>query len=115
MNLQPPDHLDDRACEEWFRVLPELQRTGWFNLVLDQVILEGYCVMVSYAVAAEKLLAERGLVYTAPDGTESVNPIAEWVIEARNEALNSANVLGLTPKSRAEIERGVVEGEEWHG
>ena len=115
MSLQPPDHLDDRACEEWCRVLPILQRTGWFDLDLDQVILAGYCAMVSHAIAAQQLLAERGLVYTAPDGTEKADTIAEILVDAWSAVLNAAIVLGLTPKSRTEIERGVVGDEEWHG
>ena len=107
MSLQPPEHLDDRAREEWYRVLPALQRTGFFDSDLDEVILAGYCSMVSHAIAAERLLAERGLVYVGPDGTEKADPIAECVVDLSNAVLNAAIVLGLTPKSRAAIESSI--------
>ena len=92
MSLEPPDYLDGLAREEWYRVLPVLQRTGWFDLDLDQVMLAGYCAMVGHAIAAQQLLAERGLVYTAPDGTEKADPIVECVVDAWNAVLNAAIV-----------------------
>ncbi len=62
---------------------------------------------MTHQLHGDRLLAERGLVYVGPDGTEKVDPIAECVVDLSNAVLNAAIVLGLTPKSRAQIESSI--------
>ena len=105
----PPEHLDQRGREEWDRILPLLQETGFFDLGLDAGALEGYCAMVGHAVAAEKYLAARGLV---EDGSEKLNLVSGWLVDVWSAVLESAIALGLTPVSRAKIEANIRNREE---
>lgn len=102
----PPDFLDEKAKEEWERVIPGLTKIGTLT-TSDAMILAGYCQHFSRWIKAEQDIADHGLTYETYTETGNKiirkNPNVEIAKQAAHEMRAFASDLGMTPASRARV------------
>lgn len=112
--LEPPDHLNEYACEEWRRITAELNALGMLTSI-DLATLVGYCT--SYATVQEcneELGLKCGLVHEGmdPKTGEATFKQYPWVT-IRNRSLEIMHKyvlqLGLSPIARKGFKPGKPE------
>ena len=100
---EPPSFLSAYACDEWWRVAPELWTLGLLS-VLDTACLAAYCQTYSRWREAEKALAhDGGLLIKTQDG----NPLVKISADAAAGMVRFANEFGLTAVARSRLAGGV--------
>ena len=90
------------ARAEWDRLAPELYRLGLLTQ-LDRAVFTAYCCSYARWCAAEKLVAEHGVVHKARNGRETVSPYVLAASRAFAEMRSLMPELGLTPSARSRI------------
>jgi P27 family predicted phage terminase small subunit len=97
-----PAGLKGEAKREWCRIVPELERLGLLT-VIDRAALAGYCQAWARAVAAEKVLAEKGQVKETPNGYLQQRPEVSIAFKAWQLVRAFAAEFGLTPSARSRL------------
>jgi P27 family predicted phage terminase small subunit len=106
---EPPDWLDDVACEEWAIVSPFL----WEHDLLTSTsvtTLAVYCQAVSNYVAAQREIAEHGFLIPSTRAGQVRNPALAAATQAAGVILRYAAEFGLTPSSLAALHKRRDEG-----
>src|SRR5262249_21033382 len=110
---EPPAFLAGYACDEWFRVAPELHRLGLLTAI-DVAPLAAYCQSYARWRIAEETLARmaehdpatRALLVKNADGNPARNPLVKIASSAADAMLRFASEFGLTPVARARLAAG---------
>lgn len=87
---------------EWYRVGPELVE----KQLLTRVSISAfglYCIQVGRAVAAEKVIQERGMTITTPQGFEQARPEVAIARQAGAEVRKFMTEFGMTPSSQTRV------------
>lgn len=109
-----PAHLDDVACAEWDRIVPQLEQLGVLSQV-DGAALALYCGAFSEMLAAEASVREYGLLIdtgiTAEGATpgKKANPAVAIARQARAQLHRLLVEFGLTPSSRSRLKANTAE------
>jgi len=106
---EPPSFLSAYACDEWWRVAPELWALGLLS-VLDTACLAAYCQTYSRWREAEEALAgdcDGGLLIKTQDGNPRRNPLVKISADAAADMVRFANEFGLTAVARSRLAGGV--------
>lgn len=100
MTIEPPDYIDDRAREEFARVVKLLGPRAQES---DVYIIAEFAQAMSDIVTLQELVAIEGNVIVNPDsGLQKPNPNATILIQRRAALGRLMRELNLTPKSRKE-------------
>lgn len=99
---KPPEWLDDTARKTWKKLVKELNALGLLTTV-DGPSLGAYCQAVSRMEAAEKHIAEKGIVVDGAHGGLIKNPSVTIAKECALLIQKFASEFGLTPASRTRI------------
>lgn len=113
---EPPDFLQSYACDEWYRVAPELHVLGLLT-ILDVMPLAAYCqayclwrtAVETYNAMAASNPATSGLLVKRADGNAGPNPLLAIGRKAAADMVHLAGHFGMSPAARARISAGV-----WH-
>jgi len=99
----PPKDLGAIAKAEWWRVAPELHRSGILTL-LDHGLLRGYCQCYARWKECERIVTEQGMTFHTEKGYVVTRP--EVSIGQKYYVLmrQSAEALGLSPPARARLD-----------
>lgn len=114
VRLQAPEWLDERAQEEWDRIVPLLDSVRVLTEP-DLLALASYCSAASVAINATIAYQKEGLIKKAPKGSvfgPKVNPMVKVAQEARAQCLRFAIEFGLTPAARSRIVGQPPKGDE---
>jgi P27 family predicted phage terminase small subunit len=112
---EPPDFLHSYACDEWYRVVPELHRLGLLT-VLDVMPLASYCAAYCHWRQAAEALSRvtalnpdtsAGLLVKRADGNPTPNPLIGIARKASADMVRYAAEFGMSPAARARISAGV--------
>lgn len=101
--LLPPDWLDEEGCNEWNRIVPELDGVRVLTNP-DLVALANYCANVSLLITATRAYQSEGLMKTKA----RVHPLIKVAHEARAQCLRFAIEFGLTPAARTRVAAGAA-------
>lgn len=95
-----PSYLDDRAREEWARLVPLLltRRTLTDS---DGTVLGEHCQAVADIERYMQAVEHEGEVVETPNGALQRHPYTIMLREARERALKTAERLGLDPANRS--------------
>lgn len=98
-----PEHLDEAAREEWYRVVGDLHSSGVLTRV-DRAVLAAYCSCYALWADAEAKIQKSGVLLKDKDAEKVyVNPY----VHVRNNALRQmhafASELGMSPASRSRL------------
>lgn len=97
-----PDHLDDDARAEWFRIVPELESLGVLART-DGSALALYCDCYSQWVQANREVQMNGLTTETAAGGLKANPAVAIGRAARAQMYRLLVEFGCTPSSRGRI------------
>lgn len=97
-----PAHLDAEARAEWDRVTAELAQLGVLSRA-DRAALALYCDCHSQWVAANRAVAEKGLVVETRLGGVKANPAVAIARAARAQMIRVLAEFGLTPSARTTL------------
>ncbi len=97
-----PSHLDERAAEEWNRVVPRLTQMRVLADV-DRASLAAYCVVWSRWVDAEDRLARFGTVIKSPSGYAIQSPFLGIANRCIKQLQELSSEFGMTPSSRTRV------------
>ncbi len=112
-----PRHLDKEARKEWRRITGEFKELGVITK-LDMAVLAQYCEAYSKWAQAERMIQEKGMIFTLPaktktfkDGTVEksgggfpiMNPYFHIANKAKDQMIKAAIELGITPSSRSRV------------
>lgn len=104
--LKPPIWLDEIAKEEWKRVEKILREEDKDFTPKDIKALEGYCSNYSKWKRCEIYLLKNGLTFEVNnEGYEQQRPEVGIANKAQQEYRSWAKELGLTPASRAKMNK----------
>jgi P27 family predicted phage terminase small subunit len=117
---EPPEHLVGYACDEWYRIAPELHRLGLLTIA-DIGPLAAYCYAYGQWRSAAEILSKiadndrvmQGLLIRR-DGQAVPNPVVKLVRNAAMDMVRYASEFGLTPAARSRIAAG-YSGEQRQG
>ena len=107
----PPDFLNERAKEEWDRVVGTLFRTGLMT-ELDRSVLAAYCQSYGRWVQAERALArtavaqadsDQALTIVTHNGTAMQNPLIGIANKAKGDMVRFALEFGMTLSARSRV------------
>src|SRR5262245_46527009 len=84
ISLDPPDHLDPDARNEWNRVAPMLHRNGLLT-ECDRDGLVLYCCHFARFLEAQRQLGQFGLVIRAKSGYPMLSPFLSIANEASRQ------------------------------
>jgi P27 family predicted phage terminase small subunit len=105
-----PEHLDDDARAEWFRILPELQQLGVLSRT-DGAALALYCDAYSQWVSANREIVTHGLMIETDLGGMKANPAVAMARAAKAQMHRLLVEFGCTPSSRGRISVSKAEPE----
>lgn len=105
-SYSPPSWLDREAKKEWKRVIQKLTEDDSIK-ECDLSALEGYCQSYSRWKKAEQVLQKEGLTFTTPNGYWQQRPEVSIANKALAEVRAFCKEFGLTPASRARIEKNI--------
>lgn len=100
-----PEHLSERAKQEWQRIAPELEKLGLISNI-DRTALAIYCHAYARWVDAEeklKALGDRGLIDTTPSGYKQIGVWYQISKSAVEQMHKSMGDFGMTPSSRTRV------------
>ncbi|MGG7210370.1 phage terminase small subunit P27 family [Clostridium baratii] len=100
-----PKNLDKEAKKEWKRILKifEEQKKNFENI--DIKALERYCLCCSDILKFDELLKESGYLIFSSSGYPQQHPYCQLKKNAEQEMRNWMKELGLTPASRARMNK----------
>jgi P27 family predicted phage terminase small subunit len=112
---KPPDFLVGYACDEWFRVAPQLHVLGLLS-ILDLMPLAAYCASYSHWRTAEEALARMAekdpvtgaLLIKGSFGEPRENPLVRAAERAAGDMIRFAGEFGMTPSARARVAAGIA-------
>lgn len=99
---QPPNYLDAKAIEEWFRVVPELKELGLLTK-LDVTSLAVYCQACSNFQQATELINNNGIMVRYENKISGVNPAMKIIESSTKQIRAFCNEFGFTPASRVKL------------
>jgi len=97
-----PDWLDDKAQQEWHRLVPVLQKAGLLTII-DGMALAAFCALLSRWAQAEDAIRREGMMLTTPNGCVQKNPAVTIARECLQLIRTFCTEFGLTPSSRAKV------------
>jgi P27 family predicted phage terminase small subunit len=97
-----PAHLDQRAREEWRKLIPILKRMRVLSEA-DGMTLANLCQTYSTLVRAQEKLNEMGILYKAPSGYIMQSPLLSVVNQCVDTITKLSREFGLTPASRSRL------------
>ena len=111
---EPPSFLSRYACDEWWRVAPELWALGLLT-VLDTGCLAAYCQTYARWREAEEALARmaardeqtHALLIKTQAGDARKNPLVRIAADAAADMVRYAGEFGLTAVARSRLAAGV--------
>ncbi|CUN87270.1 MULTISPECIES: phage terminase small subunit P27 family [Clostridium] len=103
--IQCPSYLDDVAKKEWKRILKVIESENIEFNAKDLKVLEGYCTNYSNWLMFEEKAKEAGYLIFSPNGYPQQHPYCQLAKNAQTQYLNFMKELGLTPASRARINK----------
>lgn len=98
---EPPEWLDALAVEEWWRVVPDLEKAG-VTCRVEAAALGCYCQAVSRLRAAEAQIARDGITIVTPVGLRK-HPAVTVADRAMVLVRSFAMDFGITPASRSRV------------
>ncbi len=108
----PPDFLAPYACDEWWRVAPELHLLGLLT-VADVQVLAAYCQAYARWPTAEEALARMagcdesdGLLAKSATGDARPHPLVKISRDAAARMVKFAGEFGMTPVARTRLAQG---------
>ena len=102
-NTTPPGHLGRIGLNEWKRIIPELKRLGMLSK-LDRAAIAAYCQTYERWVEAEKVIAEKGVLYKSPKGNIQTSPMLWVANKALEQMYKYLTEFGMTPASRTRMQ-----------
>ena len=102
VKLKPPKWLPPFAREEWFRVVPALEKVGVLT-ILDETAMVNYVVAYDRFRRAEAVLQEHGFTTHTAAGGFKKRPELAVIAEAQTTMRRFMEAFGLTPASRARL------------
>lgn len=99
---EPPTWLDAVAVEEWWRVMPDLEKSGVAARV-EATSLACYCQAVSRLRKAEEQIARDGITVSTPQGVKK-HPAVNIAERAAALIRLFASDFGMTPASRSRVQ-----------
>lgn len=103
--IQAPSHLDDIAKKEWRRILKVIEDENIEFDAKDLKVLEGYCTNYSNWLMFEEKAKESGYLIFSQNGYPQQHPYCQLAKNAQTQYLNFMKELGLTPASRARMNK----------
>jgi P27 family predicted phage terminase small subunit len=101
-----PEHLQDEARAEWFRICAALDTMGLLTSA-DHALLEAYCVTYARWLDAEAKVKKFGTIVKSPNKGFPMSSPYLHVANASMEQLRKLAVeFGLSPSSRSRIRIG---------
>ncbi len=81
VKLKPPRWLSKFAREEWYRVVPALEKIGMLT-ALDETAMVNYVVVYDRIREAQKIIEQEGFTCTTRDGGLKKRPELSVIAEA---------------------------------
>lgn len=103
-----PSFLDKEAKKEWKRVVKLFAEEEKEITQKDIKALERYCASYSDIIRFSKLLEDTGYLIYSKDGYPQQHPYYQMKNKAIEEMRNWMKELGLTPASRARMNKGKI-------
>lgn len=103
--IKCPAHLDDLAKKEWKRILKVMENENIEFNAKDLKVLEGYCTNYSNWLMFEEKAKEAGYLIFSSNGYPQQHPYCQLAKNAQTQYLNFMKELGLTPASRARMNK----------
>lgn len=100
LEAEPPEWLDDRAKQEWFRIYPLLKELPIVSL--DLALVSAYCQAYSDYIQATERMKQEGAVIVTERGTK-LNQNHAIKRDALSQLNSISSKLGLTVESRLKI------------
>ncbi|AYU54945.1 phage terminase small subunit P27 family [Staphylococcus debuckii] len=100
LEAEPPEWLDDRAKQEWFRIYPLLKELPIASL--DLALVSAYCQAYSDYIQATERMKQEGAVVVTERGTK-LNQNHAIKRDALAQLNSISSKLGLTVESRLKI------------
>jgi len=110
-----PSFLEGYACDEWYRVAPELHRLGLLSVV-DVMPFAAYCMAFSRWYEAELALKKiaandpvmSGLMIKR-DNSAIANPLVSIARKSAGDMVRYAAEFGMTALARSRIAGGIAQ------
>lgn len=103
--IKCPTYLDDLAKKEWKRILKVMENENIEFNAKDIKALERYCLCCSDILKFDELLKESGYLIFSSSGYPQQHPYCQLKKNAEQEMRNWMKELGLTPASRARMNK----------
>jgi P27 family predicted phage terminase small subunit len=109
-----PAHLDEVAREEWERLVPILKQMRVLTIA-DRIALGNLCQAYSTLIAAQKNLAQAGLLYKTRSGYIQQSPLLGIINQQVRIISSISGEFGLTPGARVRLHAAPEEsgGNKW--
>ncbi|MCR6515814.1 phage terminase small subunit P27 family [Clostridium sp. LY3-2] len=106
--LKCPSFLDKDAKKEWKRIIKLFEEEKKEITEKDIKALERYCASYSDILKFSSLLDQEGYLIYSKDGYPQQHPYYQMKNKAIEEMRNWMKELGLTPASRARMNKKIV-------
>ena len=106
--IKCPSLLDKEGKKEWKRILKILEEQKKDFESIDTKALERYCSCYSDVLKFSNLLEESGYIIKSPNGYPQQHPYCQLKKNAEQEMRNWMKELGLTPASRARMNKSKI-------
>jgi len=100
---KPPYYLDYYAKKEWERVAPILVDVGLLTKA-DLSMFQDYCEMHAHCIRLNKKIRDEGYDFETDKGYMQRKPATTIIKDFMSEKQKLANMLGLSPSARTNIE-----------
>ena len=102
VKLKPPGWLAKFAREEWYRVVPALEKIGMLT-EMDETAMVNYVVAYDRFRQAQQVIQEHGFTTHTAAGGYKKRPELQVISEAQMTMRRFMEAFGLTPASRARL------------
>ena len=102
VKLNPPKWLAKFAREEWYRVVPALEKIGMLT-EMDETAMVNYVVAYDRFRQAQEVIQEHGFTTRSAAGGYKKRPELQVISEAQMTMRRFMDAFGLTPASRARL------------
>ncbi len=106
--IKCPSLLDKEGKKEWKRILKILEEQKKDFESIDTKALERYCSCYSDVLKFSNLLEESGYIIKSSSGYPQQHPYCQLKKNAEQEMRNWMKELGLTPASRARMNKSKI-------